>query len=269
MIPNVLTIAGSDSGGGAGVQADLKTMGALGVYGCSVLTALTAQNTRAVTAIHQVPSTFISTQLETVFEDISIHATKIGMLATSQVIRTVATALRSYSPPNIVLDPVMVATSGAPLLVPDAISALMQELIPLSKVLTPNLPEVSLLLDQPQPKTRSDMEAAGHKLKTLGCEWVLIKGGHLEQDQVSADVLIGPHECTWLEAPRIQSKNTHGTGCTLSSAIAAYLAKGLDPTTAIRRAKGYVTQAITHSEQLSVGKGHGPVNHFYALPSDP
>lgn len=263
-IANALTVAGSDSGGGAGVQADLKTMSALGVYGCSVVTALTAQSTRGVSGIHEVPSAFVRAQLDTVFEDIRIDATKVGMLASADIVEVVADGLVAHGARNIVIDPVMVAKSGDRLLRPDAVSALLARLIPLARVLTPNLPEVGDLLGSGEPTTRAEMVDAGLLLRSLGPEWVLVKGGHRLAETSSADVLIGPEGTLWLEAPRTRTRNTHGTGCTLSSAIAAELAKGRLVPEAVRRAKDYLTAAIAAADRLEVGSGHGPVHHFHA-----
>lgn len=257
-----LTIAGSDPSGGAGVQADLKTFAALGVYGASVLTALTAQNTRGVSAIHDVPPAFIAAQLDAVFADLDIRAVKIGMLSRSAVIDTVAASLDSHRAKNIVLDPVMVATSGDALLVPAAVNALRQKLIPKALVVTPNLPEAAALVGANLARNEREMEIQAREILGLGAKHVLIKGGHGEGDE-SVDLLVSLKEVQRFAAKRIATKNTHGTGCTLSSAIAAGLAKGLPLGEAVRAAKEYVTGAIAAADELQIGHGHGPLNHFY------
>jgi hydroxymethylpyrimidine/phosphomethylpyrimidine kinase len=263
MIPNVLTIAGSDSGGGAGIQADLKTFSALGTYGLSVVTALTAQNTRAVTAIHEVPRDFVAAQLDAVFDDIEIRAVKIGMLSRATVIETVADRLEAHGARTIVLDPVMVAKSGDRLLQPEAVAALKRRLLPLATVLTPNLPEAAVLLGREGATDEAGMIDAARALRAEGAHAVLVKGGH-QGGLESADVLDDGAEPLVLKSERIDSKNTHGTGCTLSSAIAAFLARGLALREAVREAKVYVTAAIQAADRLEVGKGHGPVHHFHA-----
>lgn len=262
-IPNVLTIAGSDSGGGAGVQADLKTFSALGTYGASVVTALTAQNTQMVFALHDVPAAFVAAQLDAVFEDLEIHAVKIGMLSQESIIRVVAAALARHRPAHVVLDPVMVAKSGARLLAPEAVDALVTELIPWATVLTPNLAETGVLLRRKAPESLSEMEGAALALAERGSD-VLVKGGHLDGVQ-SVDVLVHAGQVMRYAAPRISTRNTHGTGCTLSSAIAAHLARGLSVPAAVDAAKRYVARAIGAAAHLTVGSGHGPVHHFFAL----
>jgi hydroxymethylpyrimidine/phosphomethylpyrimidine kinase len=264
VIANVLTIAGSDSGGGAGIQADLKTFSALGTYGASVITALTAQNTRAVTAIHDVPPEFVAAQLDTVFDDIDFAATKIGMLSRPEIIDAVADGLTRHGAANIVLDPVMVAKSGDRLLRPEAIAALKARLLPLVTVITPNLPEAAVLLDLEAPQDEAGMIDAAAGLRELGPKAVLLKGGHMAGKD-SVDVLDDGDEPLTLVAPRVATANTHGTGCTLSAAIAALLARGLPLREAVREAKAYVTGAIRAADRLSVGHGHGPVHHFHAL----
>lgn len=264
MIANVLTIAGSDSGGGAGIQADLKTFSALGTYGASVITALTAQNTRAVTAIHDVPPDFVGAQLDAVFDDISIDAVKIGMLSRPEIIAVVAERLQRYGADPIVLDPVMVAKSGDRLLQPEAVAALRERLLPLATVITPNLPEAGVLLDVEPPTDQAGMIEAAAALRALGPRAVLLKGGHRESGD-STDVLDDGGEPEILRAARIATTNTHGTGCTLSAAIAALLGRGLPLRTAIDQAKAYITAAIQAADQLVVGHGHGPVHHFHAL----
>ena len=264
MIPNVLTIAGSDSGGGAGIQADLKTFSALHTYGLSVITALTAQNTRGVTAIHDVPPDFVAAQLDAVFDDIEIKAVKIGMLSRPEVIEVVADRLDRWRADRIVLDPVMVAKGGDPLLAPEAVGALRRRLLPLATVITPNLPEAGVLLGREPPADEADMVEVVGALRRLGPMSVLLKGGHLEGDQ-SIDVYDDGGGTLRLAAPRLLTRNTHGTGCTLSSAIAANLAHGYALRDAVRAAKEYITAAIATADHLDVGHGHGPVNHFYAL----
>ncbi|MEJ5358093.1 MAG: bifunctional hydroxymethylpyrimidine kinase/phosphomethylpyrimidine kinase [Desulfobacterales bacterium] len=259
----VLTIAGSDSGGGAGIQADLKTIAALGCYGASAITALTAQNTTGVRAIHPVPAEFTTAQIDAVLEDIGADAVKIGMLYSSELIRAVAQALRRWGARNVVLDPVMVAQSGDRLLREEAVAALKDELIPLADVITPNLPEAEVLLGGPV-RDREAMAAAAFALGRLGSRAVLLKGGHLEGPE-SADLLyLGAAKRTVVfSSPRIPTANTHGTGCTLSSAIAAGLAKGRDIEQAVREAKGYLDQALRAGAGYTLGRGHGPVHHFH------
>lgn len=258
-----LTIAGSDSSGGAGVQADLKTFSALGVYGASVIVALTAQNTRGVTAIHDVPADFIAAQIDAVYSDLAVCAVKIGMLSNRAAIHAVAAGLGRHKAKNIVLDPVMIATSGDRLLAPDAVDALRDELIPRALIVTPNLPEAAALVGAPLARNETEMEAQAREILSLGARRVLIKGGHAEGDE-AVDLLIGESGVHRVFARRIATKNTHGTGCTLSSAIAAHLALGRDIETAVREAKQYVTRAIAAADQLAVGSGHGPVHHFHA-----
>ncbi len=261
-----LTIAGSDSSGGAGIQADLKTFAALGVYGATVITALTAQNTLGVAAIHDVPAEFIAAQIDAVFSDLDIAAVKIGMLSQVEAIEEVAAGLIRHKASNVVLDPVMVATSGARLLAPDAIEALRSALIRRALVVTPNLPEAAALTGASLAHNEAEMEVQAREILTLGARNVLIKGGHGDGAD-SVDLLIGHGEVVRLSAKRIDTRNTHGTGCTLSSAIAAGLAKGLDLVAAVREAKTYVTAAIAAADQLHIGHGHGPLNHFYGRTS--
>jgi hydroxymethylpyrimidine/phosphomethylpyrimidine kinase len=260
-VPIALTIAGSDSSGGAGIQADLKTFAALGVYGASVLTALTAQNTKGVAAIHGVPAEFVAAQMDAVFSDLDIAAVKIGMLGSAAVITAVAAGLERHRARNVVLDPVMVASSGEKLLHPDAL-AVLRDLISRTRVLTPNLPEAAALLDMPAARDEAAMCAQGEKLLTLGTGAVLIKGGHGTGPE-SADFLVDAKVCTRYAAPRIATQNTHGTGCTLSSAVAAGLAKGLSLADAVREAKAYVSAAIAAADRLKVGSGRGPLHHFH------
>jgi hydroxymethylpyrimidine/phosphomethylpyrimidine kinase len=259
----VLTIAGSDSGGGAGIQADLKTFAALECYGASAITALTAQNTLGVSAIHPVPPDFAAAQIAAVLEDIGADAVKIGMLYSAQLIRTVAEQLRQYAARNIVLDPVMVAQSGDRLLEDDAVGAIRDYLMPLANVVTPNIPEAEVLVGR-RIRSLEDMQAAAQDLGRYGSEAVLLKGGHLEESD-SSDLL---HLCrenrfVTLAAERISSRNTHGTGCTLSAAIAAYLARGEDLENAVRQAKTYITAALRAGAAYRLGNGHGPVHHFF------
>lgn len=257
------TIAGSDSGGGAGIQADLKTFSALGVYGASVLTALTAQNTRGVSAIHEVPPDFVRAQMDAVFSDLAVDAVKIGMLATPAVIDAVAAGLEAHGQRQVVLDPVMIAASGDPLLRDDAVDTLRRRLMPLALVVTPNLPEAARLLDGPVAANRADMAAQADALLALGPRAVLVKGGHGTEAE-SADLLLDADGPFWLTAPRHPTENTHGTGCTLASAIAAELARGRPLREAVAEAKAYVTAAIRAADSLRVGHGHGPVHHFHA-----
>jgi hydroxymethylpyrimidine/phosphomethylpyrimidine kinase len=263
-IPIALTIAGSDSSGGAGIQADLKTFAACGVYGASVIAALTAQNTQGVTAIHQVPPEFITAQIDAVFSDLDVRAVKIGMVSQRAAIEAIAAGLERWSGGQVVVDPVMVATSGDRLLAADAIDALRKLLIPRAALITPNLPEAAALLDAPVAQLERDIVDQGERLLALGCAAVLIKGGHGEGAE-STDYLIGKGGVITLAAPRIATRNTHGTGCTLSSAIAAGLAKGESLETSVRQAKAYITTAILAADRLNVGRGHGPVHHFHAF----
>jgi hydroxymethylpyrimidine/phosphomethylpyrimidine kinase len=261
--PIALTIAGSDSSGGAGIQADLKTFAALGVYGASVISALTAQNTKGVTGIHQVPAGFVGEQIDAVFVDLAVGAVKIGMVAQRDVIEVIAAGLARWQPKHVVFDPVMVATSGDRLLVPDAIDALRTVLIPRADIITPNLPEAAALLDEAIADGDAAIAAQGRRLLALGCKAVLIKGGHGSGPD-STDYFVTASETIALPAPRVASKNTHGTGCTLSSAIAAGLAKKQDMATAVRAAKDYVSAAIAAADRFAVGHGHGPVHHFHS-----
>jgi len=260
--PIAVTIAGSDSGGGAGIQADLKTFSALGVYGASVIAALTAQNTKGVTAIHDVPPDFVTAQIDAVFSDLDVGAVKIGMLSQTAVIKAVASGLARYKQSKIVLDPVMIATSGDRLLAPEAIAVLRDVLLKQALIITPNLPEAAALLETAVAENEAEMAEQGEKLLALGARAVLIKGGHGSSPE-SVDILVEPNATARLAAERIDTDNTHGTGCTLSSAIAAGLAKGLDLADAVRQAKAYVTAAIAASSGLTVGHGAGPVHHFH------
>lgn len=264
MIAHALTIAGSDSGGGAGIQADLKTFSALGVYGASVITALTAQNTTEVREIHDVPAPFVAAQIDTVFADIRIDAVKVGMMSNPSVIEVVAEALTRHAVRHVVVDPVMVSKSGAHLLQPDAVRTLRERIVPLASVITPNVPEARVLLGDESLATEDDLRIAARRLADLGPQWVLVKGGHLEGPQ-SVDLLLDGTSCTRLSEPRVATRNTHGTGCTLSSAVTAGLARGLPMVEAVTRAKSFVTSALRAADVLDVGSGHGPLHHFYAL----
>lgn len=260
--PVALTIAGSDSSGGAGIQADLKTFAALGVYGASAITALTAQNTLGVTGIHAVPAQFVAEQIDAVFSDLDIGAVKIGMVADVASIDAIAAALARWAPRHVVLDPVMVATSGDRLLASEAVNALRTRLMPLASVITPNLPEAAALLDGPIAAGGAEIESQGRRLLTLGCRAVLIKGGHGEGAE-SIDYLVDADKTIALAAPRVATRNTHGTGCSLSSAVAAGLAKGEDLESAVRNAKAWISAAIGAADRFSVGQGHGPIHHLH------
>ncbi len=259
----VLTIAGSDSGGGAGIQADLKTFAALGCYGMSAITALTAQNTVGVQGIHAVPPAFLKSQLQSVIEDIGVDAVKIGMLHEPGVVEVVAWALEHYQLQRVVLDPVMVATSGDRLIADATVQVLVDRLFPLATVITPNLDEASLLLNRPIAAV-GELSAAAQALLSQGAQAVLLKGGHLPGDQV-VDLLAQPGRAdVVLASRRMASRNTHGTGCTLSSAIAAYLALGEPLERAVRAARDYILGAIQAGAGVQVGQGHGPLNHGHA-----
>jgi hydroxymethylpyrimidine/phosphomethylpyrimidine kinase len=256
-----LTIAGSDSSGGAGSEADLKTFSALGVYGACVITALTAQNTRGVFGIHEVPADFIAAQMDAVFSDLDVGAVKIGMLANASAIDAVAAGLERHHARNVVLDPVMMASSGERLLSADAVGRLRQ-LIRRVGVLTPNLPEAAVLLDSPLARDEAAMRLQADELLAMGAGAVLIKGGHLG-GQESVDLLVDADGCLRLAAPRIETRSAHGTGCTLASAVAGGLAKGLALPQAAQAAKAYVSAAIAAADRLKVGHGDGPVHHFH------
>lgn len=259
-----VTIAGSDSSGGAGIQADLKTFSALGVYGASVIAALTAQNTRGVQAIQSIPADFVRQQIDSVFSDLAVGAVKIGMLSEPEIIRTVADGLEKYSVTQIVLDPVMVAASGDRLVSPRSIDSLRQNLLPRALLVTPNLPEAAALLEESEALDEETMIAQGKRILSFGPQAVLVKGGHGSGAE-SADFLIEKSGVTRFSAPRLNSRNTHGTGCTLSSAIAAGLAKKLALKEAVGAAKTYLTAALAAADNLHIGHGTGPVSHFYAL----
>lgn len=263
-VPIALTIAGSDSGGGAGIQADLKAFSALGVYGTSVITAITAQNTKAVTAVHGVPTDVISAQIDAVFDDIGVGAIKIGMLATPEIIQTVSRGLTGKSVP-IVLDPVMIAKSGDALLQEDAISSLRSLLLPMATLLTPNLPEAAVLLGTEPAANADQLEQQGRALLEMGPDAVLMKGGHAEGPECLDILVLKNAPSVTFSSPRIETKNTHGTGCTLSASIAAGLAKALPLEQAVKEAHAYLQGAIAKADGLGVGSGHGPVHHFYRL----
>jgi hydroxymethylpyrimidine/phosphomethylpyrimidine kinase len=258
-----VTIAGSDSSGGAGIQADLKTFSALGVYGASVIAALTAQNTQGVSAIHDVPPDFIAAQIDAVFSDLAVDAVKIGMLSTPAAIETVVEGLDRYGQKKIVLDPVMVAATGARLLVPEAIETLKRRLFPRARLITPNLPEAAALLDAEVATNEAQMRAQADQLLALGAQAVLIKGGHGFGAE-SADLLVTPAGIARFAARRIATENTHGSGCTLSAAIVAELAKGAALADAVGAAKDFISGAIAAADRLAIGSGHGPVHHLHA-----
>jgi hydroxymethylpyrimidine/phosphomethylpyrimidine kinase len=257
-----LTIAGSDSGGGAGIQADLKTFAALGVYGMSVLTSITAQNTVGVQGIYDLPPEFVGLQIDSVLTDIGADAVKTGMLSNTKIIALVAEKLRRYQVENLVIDPVMIAKSGDPLLREEAHVTLVHDLLPLAKVVTPNLHEARVLSRLPISNLE-EMKEAAKAIHRLGPQNVVVKGGHLERESV--DLLYDGRQFLELPGPRLETKNDHGTGCTFASAIAAGLAKGQDVPTAVKAAKEYITQALQGAIDWQLGQGHGPVHHFFAL----
>lgn len=263
-VPNVLSIAGSDPSGGAGVQADLKTFAALQCYGMAAITALTAQNTQGVRAVHVPPADFVGAQIDAIFDDVRVDAVKIGMLATGAIVETVAGRLVRHGARAIVLDPVLVATSGDSLGAPDVVDALLAHLAPIARLITPNLAEAARLAGLPVSDEIADMRRAGEALLARGAQAVLIKGGH-GTGETAVDLLVTPAGGETFSAPRIATRNTHGTGCTLSSAIAAFLARGLALNEAVARAKAYLTGALASADALSVGRGHGPVNHLHTL----
>ena len=259
----VLTIAGSDSGGGAGIQADLKTFAALGCYGMTAITALTAQNTKGVQGIHGIPAEFLKAQIQSVMDDIGVDSLKIGMLHAPEIVDVVAWAIDHYQLKNVVLDPVMVATSGDRLIASETVQVLVRELFPRASLITPNLDEAVLLLGR-EISDASVLETAGRDLLAMGARAVLLKGGHLPGDDVM-DLLVQPNTPSErLSSRRIQSRNVHGTGCTLSSAIAAYLALGLGLSEAVHCARQFIVQAIAHGADITTGHGHGPLNHGFA-----
>ena len=263
-VKNVLSIAGSDPSGGAGIQADLKTFAANGVYGMAAITALTVQNTVGVQGIHLVPAKFVSSQIEAIFSDIAVSSVKVGMVGNAEIAEGVGTTLAKYRNLISVVDPVMVAKGGSPLLDKKAIQAVKDNLIPLATIVTPNLPEAAILLGSSIAKSEEDMVYQGKALLNLGSKSILMKGGHSE-GITSNDLLVTENNYVWFKEKRINTKNTHGTGCTLSSSIASFLAKDFSVEESVSKAKKFVTNAIRNSKTLSVGKGHGPTNHFYAL----
>lgn len=260
MIPNVLSIAGSDPSGGAGIQADIKAISANGAFAMAAITAMTVQNTRGVRDICLVPPRFVHGQIQAVFEDIHVHTVKIGMIADAQIAHAVAEALAGQDIP-IVLDPVMIAKGGASLLDLNAIAVVREVLLPMATVLTPNLLEAAQLLSTGAATTRTDMETQGRALLAMGPAAVLVKGGHLSGDDCP-DCLVTTDSCVWFESARIATQKTHGTGCTLSSALAAQIAHLGDLPSATAVAKSYVTSAIDQADDLNVGSGHGPTHHF-------
>jgi hydroxymethylpyrimidine/phosphomethylpyrimidine kinase len=260
----VISIAGSDSGGGAGIQADIKTFAALGCYGTTVVTAVTAQNTRGVFAIAEVPEEVIIAQIDSVLEDIGTDAAKTGMLSSASIIGNVADRLEAWGIANLVVDPVMVAKSGDHLLHASAIESLKRELLPMALVVTPNIPEAEVLSGH-EIRSDDDARSAAQKIFQLGPQWVVIKGGHRRDDPV--DLVFDGSDFTEIKAPRVETENTHGTGCTFSAAIASYLARDAEPLEAIRLAKDFITEALAAS--YPVGEGHSPVNHFHAWTGDP
>ncbi len=259
---NALTIAGTDPSGGAGIQADLKTFSALGAYGCSVVTALVAQNTRGVQSVYRIEPDFVAAQLDSVFSDVRIDTTKIGMLAETDIVEAVAERLRRFQVQNVVLDTVMLAKSGDPLLSPSAVVALREHLLPYVSLITPNLPEAAALLDASHARTEREMHEQGRALLALGCEAVLIKGGHLE-DAESPDWLFTQDGATRFTAPRVLTKNTHGTGCTLSAALAALRPRHANWNATVDAAKRWLSAALAQADSLEVGHGIGPVHHFH------
>jgi hydroxymethylpyrimidine/phosphomethylpyrimidine kinase len=264
MTPIAVTIAGSDSSGGAGIQADLKTFSALGVYGASVIAALTAQNTLGVQGVHDVPVDFIAQQMDSVFSDLAVNAVKIGMLSRAEAVETVVEGLDRYSQEQVVLDPVMVAKGGESLLEEDAVDALRTLLLPRALIITPNLAEAARLLEVDVAEDEDKMADQAAALLDLGPRAVLLKGGHGTGAE-SADIFFDGGDPVRLAAARTQTANTHGTGCTLSSAIAAGLAHGFDLLRAVAHAKAYVSEAIAHADALVIGSGRGPVHHFHAI----
>jgi hydroxymethylpyrimidine/phosphomethylpyrimidine kinase len=263
-----LTIAGSDSSGGAGIQADLKTFAAFGVYGASAITALTAQNTTGVQAVHPVPPDFVARQIASVLDDLDVGAVKTGMLANAAIIGSVVGALSARSGMPVVVDPVMVATSGDVLLEATAIAAMREQLFPRAHLITPNLPEAAKLLDEPLARTEREVEGQLARLGRLGARAVLLKGGHGEGPE-AVDFLLADEEVRRLASPRIETRNTHGTGCTLSAAITALLAEGVGLVEAVARGKAYVHRALTAARGRRLGAGSGPVDHEFAVRAQP
>lgn len=261
--PIALTIAGSDSGGGAGIQADIKTFSALGVFGTSVITSVTAQNTQGVRGIQAISPEILRGQMDAVFEDFVIDAVKTGMLHNREAVGIVAESIRTFSPSFVIVDPVMISTSGSMLLDSNAIDSMVQELFPLATLITPNLDEAKYLTGI-TIRSVSDMEQAARKLQEAGCRSVLMKGGHLKDQEMTDLLIIGNETPIRLTTSVIHTDNSHGTGCTLSSAIAAYLALGNQLTEAVRLAKQYITSALSAGSDVHIGHGHGPVNHFFS-----
>jgi hydroxymethylpyrimidine/phosphomethylpyrimidine kinase len=262
MIPNVLTIAGTDPSGGAGIQADLKAFSAHGAYGMSVMTALVAQTTTGVAEVHEVPPEFVTAQLVTLLDDVRVDAVKIGMLSNANVIRAVVDVLDRYTPPHVVLDPVMVAKSGDRLLAAEAVSVLREDLLPRVDLITPNLPEAADLLEEREITDVGGMPGQAERLAGLGAKQVLLKGGHLS-GQSSVDLFYGGGSTEFVHSDRVATTNDHGTGCTLAASIAALRPQRPDWFSAVREAKEYLTGALRASERLTVGHGHGPVHHFH------
>ena len=262
--PCVLTIAGSDCSGGAGIQADIKTISALGAYAASAITAITVQNTCGVTGIHPVPPSYVKGQIEAVMDDIRPQAIKIGMINDTKIVEVIAEMLQKYQPQFVVFDPVMVSTSGCKLMEDEAIEAITTRLIPLATLITPNLSEAEILAGQ-KICTVEEMQRQAKEMLKLGCRGVLVKGGHLEGGRMSDVLQVSGEEAPHLfAAPKVDSRNTHGTGCTLSSAIATYLALGETVTDAVEKAKQYVYKGIEAGKDVCIGHGHGPLNHFYS-----
>ena len=261
MIYNALSIAGSDPSGGAGIQADLKVFSAHNIYGMAAITALTAQNTKGVSAIKTLSADFVVEQIKLVFADIRVDAVKIGMIANAEIAEAVASTLSEVQANNIVLDPVMIAKGGAPLLAEEAMECMRDMLLPLADILTPNLPEAAALLGEPEARNREDMLGQAKALLGLGARNIYLKGGHFKSDE-SPDLLLTPEAEHWLESRRINTKNTHGTGCSLSASIAAKKASGVSHIDAAVAAKKYITKAIAAADRLQVGHGHGPIYHF-------
>lgn len=266
-IPIVLTVAGSDPSGGAGIQADLKTFSALGGYGCAVLTSLTAQNTQGVTGIHAVPADFVAEQITTLFDDVAVQAAKLGMLANASIVRAVAQGMTSTMRCPVVLDPVMVSTSGSRLVDDDALVAI-RELLPLVAVVTPNLHEAAVLLDRPPAASVAEMADQASALRELGAARVLLKGGHMD-GPAAVDVWIDEQGVSEVRAPWIDTAHTHGTGCTLSAAITALYPRTQDWLASVREAKTWLTGALAAGADLRIGSGNGPVHHFYRLWDSP
>ena len=264
MIYNALSIAGSDPSGGAGIQADLKSFSAQGVYGMAVITALTAQNTTGVSQIHKPPANFVAEQIRMLAADVRIDAIKIGMIADADIANAVAEEVGVLTNISVIIDPVMIAKGGAPLIAKDAMSCLSSKLVPLADILTPNLPEAAALLNEKVALNKDDMVQQAKQLLTLGPQAIYLKGGHFDGPE-SPDLLMSKTEMRWFEAKRLKTKNTHGTGCSLSAAIAANCAKGLTPLQSCAAAKSFITAAILKADSLTVGAGHGPIHHFHHL----